>query len=78
MMLAKTERLSPEIDTKFLDKKISEAADGVRYAYKAVGEALEVIPRSLAHNCGGDLSFFQKVCMSCECVIFSHLMVLMV
>ena len=25
-----------------------------RYAYRAVGEALEVIPRSLAHNCGVD------------------------
>ena len=27
-----------------------------RYAYRAVGEALEVIPRSLAHNCGAALS----------------------
>lgn len=30
---------------------------GARYAYKAVGEALEVIPRSLAHNCGAELSW---------------------
>ncbi|CAE7397834.1 unnamed protein product [Symbiodinium natans] len=34
----------------------SKSIEGSRqYAYKAVGEALEVIPRSLAHNCGADV-----------------------
>ncbi|CAK9044458.1 T-complex protein 1 subunit gamma (TCP-1-gamma) (CCT-gamma) (Chaperonin subunit CCTV gamma) [Durusdinium trenchii] len=37
-------------------KEKSKTIEGSRqYAYKAVGEALEVIPRSLAHNCGADV-----------------------
>eukprot|EP00439_Symbiodinium_sp_Y106_P013731 s3997_g1.t5 len=37
-------------------KEKSKSIEGSRqYAYKAVGEALEVIPRSLAHNCGADV-----------------------
>lgn len=37
-------------------KEKSKTIEGSRqYAYRAVGEALEVIPRSLAHNCGADV-----------------------
>lgn len=37
-------------------KEKSKSIEGSRqYAYRAVGEALEVIPRSLAHNCGADV-----------------------
>eukprot|EP00933_Yihiella_yeosuensis_P038788 TRINITY_DN3273_c0_g2_i1.p1 TRINITY_DN3273_c0_g2~~TRINITY_DN3273_c0_g2_i1.p1 ORF type:complete len:563 (-),score=160.36 TRINITY_DN3273_c0_g2_i1:221-1909(-) len=37
-------------------KEKSKSIDGSKqYAYKAVAEALEVIPRSLAHNCGADV-----------------------
>eukprot|EP00437_Effrenium_voratum_P020347 CAMPEP_0181452522 /NCGR_PEP_ID=MMETSP1110-20121109/29249_1 /TAXON_ID=174948 /ORGANISM="Symbiodinium sp., Strain CCMP421" /LENGTH=564 /DNA_ID=CAMNT_0023576805 /DNA_START=48 /DNA_END=1742 /DNA_ORIENTATION=- len=37
-------------------KEKSKTIEGSRqYAYRAVGEALEVIPRSLAHNCGSDV-----------------------
>lgn len=32
-----------------------------RYAYRAVGEALEVIPRSLAHNCGAPLRYRMRL-----------------
>merc|ERR1711957_1048428 len=36
-------------------KEKAKAITGTRqYAYKAVADALEVIPRSLAHNCGAD------------------------
>mmetsp|Transcript_40831 Transcript_40831/g.81175 ORF Transcript_40831/g.81175 Transcript_40831/m.81175 type:complete len:557 (-) Transcript_40831:74-1744(-) len=37
-------------------KEKSKAITGTRqYAYRAVADALEVIPRSLAHNCGADV-----------------------
>merc|ERR1712086_949669 len=37
-------------------KEKAKAIEGTRqYAYKAVADALEVIPRSLAHNCGADV-----------------------
>merc|ERR1712203_1081830 len=37
-------------------KEKAKAIAGTRqYAYKAVADALEVIPRSLAHNCGADV-----------------------
>merc|ERR1719188_1643904 len=37
-------------------KEKSESIEGSRnYAYRAVADALEVIPRSLAHNCGADV-----------------------
>lgn len=37
-------------------KEKAKEIDGTRqYAYRAVADALEVIPRSLAHNCGADV-----------------------
>jgi len=37
-------------------KEKSKSEEGTKqYAYRAVAEALEVIPRSLAHNCGADV-----------------------
>jgi len=37
-------------------KEKAKAIPGTRqYAYRAVADALEVIPRSLVHNCGGDV-----------------------
>merc|ERR1712176_770817 len=37
-------------------KEKAKSEEGTRqYAYKAVADALEVIPRSLAHNCGADV-----------------------
>merc|ERR1712056_25141 len=37
-------------------KEKSKSLEGKQqYAYKAVADALEVIPRSLAHNCGADV-----------------------
>merc|ERR1711985_211311 len=37
-------------------KEKAKLEEGTRqYAYKAVADALEVIPRSLAHNCGADV-----------------------
>jgi T-complex protein 1 subunit gamma len=37
-------------------KEKSKSIQGTRqYAYRAVADALEVIPRSLAHNCGADV-----------------------
>jgi len=37
-------------------KEKAKAIEGTRqYAYRAVADALEVIPRSLAHNCGADV-----------------------
>jgi len=37
-------------------KEKSKSIEGSRqYAYRAVAEALEVIPRTLAHNCGADV-----------------------
>merc|ERR1719162_2813897 len=37
-------------------KEKSKSIEGTRqYAYRAVADALEVIPRSLAHNCGADV-----------------------
>jgi len=37
-------------------KEKSKSIDGSKqYAYRAVADALEVIPRSLAHNCGADV-----------------------
>merc|ERR1711897_10587 len=34
----------------------AKSIEGTRqYAYRAVADALEVIPRSLAHNCGSDV-----------------------
>jgi len=42
-----------ELATRLKEK--AKAITGTRqYAYKAVADALEVIPRSLAHNCGAD------------------------
>merc|ERR1712151_888041 len=36
-------------------KEKAKSIEGTRqYAYKAVADAFEVIPRSLAHNCGAD------------------------
>merc|ERR1712176_1184190 len=36
-------------------KEKAKSIEGTRqYAYRAVADALEVIPRSLAHNCGAD------------------------
>merc|ERR1740133_609536 len=37
-------------------KETAKSIPGTRqYAYRAVADALEVIPRSLAHNCGADV-----------------------
>merc|ERR1712166_371761 len=37
-------------------KEKAKSQEGTRqYAYKAVADAFEVIPRSLAHNCGADV-----------------------
>jgi len=37
-------------------KEKAKSIEGTRqYAYKAIADALEVIPRSLAHNCGADV-----------------------
>merc|ERR1711862_455958 len=37
-------------------KEKAKSIEGSRnYAYRAVADALEVIPRSLAHNCGADV-----------------------
>merc|ERR1712187_697185 len=37
-------------------KEKAKSEEGTKqYAYKAVADALEVIPRSLAHNCGADV-----------------------
>merc|ERR1712086_767102 len=37
-------------------KEKAKTIEGTRqYAYRAVADALEVIPRSLAHNCGADV-----------------------
>merc|ERR1712050_358830 len=37
-------------------KEKAKAIQGTKqYAYRAVADALEVIPRSLAHNCGADV-----------------------
>merc|ERR1719486_1400033 len=37
-------------------KEKAKSIEGTRqYAYRAVADALEVIPRSLAHNCGADV-----------------------
>merc|ERR1740123_1445220 len=37
-------------------KEKAKSIEGTKqYAYKAVADALEVIPRSLAHNCGADV-----------------------
>merc|ERR1719410_2760403 len=37
-------------------KEKAKAIAGTRqYAYRAVADALEVIPRTLAHNCGADV-----------------------
>merc|ERR1712194_756149 len=42
-----------ELATRMKEK--AKTITGTRqYAYKAVADALEVIPRSLAHNCGAD------------------------
>jgi T-complex protein 1 subunit gamma len=38
-----------------LKQKAKEIEGTRQYAYKAVADALEVIPRSLAHNCGADV-----------------------
>merc|ERR1712046_313970 len=39
-----------------MGKEKAKSVEGTRqYAYKAVADALEVIPRSLAHNCGADV-----------------------
>jgi len=43
-----------ELATRMKEK--AKAIPGTRqYAYRAVADALEVIPRSLAHNCGADV-----------------------
>uniref|UniRef100_A0A7S1FDP3 T-complex protein 1 subunit gamma n=1 Tax=Noctiluca scintillans TaxID=2966 RepID=A0A7S1FDP3_NOCSC len=43
-----------EISARLKEK--SKSIEGPRqYAYRAVADALEVIPRSLAHNCGADV-----------------------
>merc|ERR1711972_186602 len=37
-------------------KEKAKSIEGTRqYAYRSVADALEVIPRSLAHNCGADV-----------------------
>jgi T-complex protein 1 subunit gamma len=43
-----------EISMRLKDKA-KEQQGTVQYAYKAVADAMEVIPRSLAHNCGADV-----------------------
>merc|ERR1719394_2076196 len=43
-----------ELATRMKEK--AKTISGTRqYAYRAVADALEVIPRSLAHNCGADV-----------------------
>merc|ERR1712241_1177952 len=43
-----------ELAIKMREK--AKSIEGTRqYAYRAVADALEVIPRSLAHNCGADV-----------------------
>merc|ERR1712039_427339 len=43
-----------ELAARMKDK--AKSIEGTRqYAYRAVADALEVIPRSLAHNCGADV-----------------------
>merc|ERR1712151_968300 len=45
-----------ELEVSMRLKEKAKSAEGTRqYAYKAVADALEVIPRSLAHNCGADV-----------------------
>jgi T-complex protein 1 subunit gamma len=45
-----------EMELSMRMKEKAKAIQGSRqYAYKAVADALEVIPRSLAHNCGADV-----------------------
>jgi T-complex protein 1 subunit gamma len=45
-----------EMELSMRLKEKAKSEEGTRqYAYKAVADALEVIPRSLAHNCGADV-----------------------
>jgi len=45
-----------EMEISMRLKETAKLEEGTRqYAYKAVADALEVIPRSLAHNCGADV-----------------------
>merc|ERR1740117_798292 len=45
-----------EMEISMRLKEKAKLEEGTRqYAYKAVADALEVIPRSLAHNCGADV-----------------------
>merc|ERR1712151_872590 len=45
-----------EMEISMRLKAKAKSEEGTRqYAYKAVADALEVIPRSLAHNCGADV-----------------------
>merc|ERR1712187_127334 len=45
-----------EMEVAMRLKEKAKSEEGTKqYAYKAVADALEVIPRSLAHNCGADV-----------------------
>merc|ERR1719461_466677 len=45
-----------EMELAIRMREKAKSIEGTRqYAYKAVADALEVIPRSLAHNCGADV-----------------------
>merc|ERR1719163_2758191 len=45
-----------EMELAARTKEKAKSIEGTRqYAYRAVADALEVIPRSLAHNCGADV-----------------------
>jgi len=45
-----------EMEISMRLKEKAKGQEGTRqYAYKAVADAMEVIPRSLAHNCGADV-----------------------
>merc|ERR1712176_1368591 len=45
-----------EMEVSMRLKEKAKSEEGTKqYAYKAVADALEVIPRSLAHNCGADV-----------------------
>merc|ERR1712228_1071856 len=45
-----------EMEVSMRLKEKAKSEEGTKqYSYKAVADALEVIPRSLAHNCGADV-----------------------
>merc|ERR1712151_581424 len=45
-----------EMEISMRLKELAKSEEGTKqYSHKAVADALEVIPRSLAHNCGADV-----------------------